>query len=115
MSSIHSALPSGASLTHCGQLFVELAVAARLRSLTWSFRGFMSFCLVSALSLSPDVLTCLPVVVFLSRRCLPSFVLRRHAFALLGCLWFLQYWLPGLLCRLPASLLRRSCLLLQGG
>ena len=115
MSSIHSALPSGVSLTHCGQSFVALAVAVRLRGLTWSLRGFMSSYLVSALSLSLAVLTYLLVVVFLSRRYLLSFVLKRPAYALLGYLWFHQCWPPELLCHLLASPLHHSCLLLQGG
>ena len=115
MSSIHSALPSGASLTLFGQLFVEPVVAVRLLGLIWSFSGSMSSYLVSALSLSRDVLTCLLVAVFLSQRCLLSFVLKRPAYALLGYLWFHQCWPPELLCHLLASLLHRSCLLLQGG
>ena len=115
MSSIPSALPSGASLTLFGQLFVEPVVAVRLLGLIWSFSGSMSSYLVSALSLSPDVLTCLLVVVFLSRRCLPSFVLRRPAFALLVCWWSRLCWLLGLLCRLLGSPLHRSSPHLQGG
>ena len=94
---------------------MALAAAVRLRGLTWSFRGFMSSYLVSAPSLSPDGLTYLLVVVFLSRRYLLSFVLRRPVFALLGYLWFLQYWPPELLCHLLASPLHHSCQLLQGG
>nr|XP_045086670.1 uncharacterized protein LOC123494693 [Aegilops tauschii subsp. strangulata] len=75
----------------------------------------MSSYLVSAPSLSPDGLTYLLVVMFLSRRHLLSFVLRRPVFALLGYLWFLQCWPPELLCHLLASLPHHSCPLLQGG
>ena len=85
MSSIPSALPSGASLTLFGQLFVEPVFAVRIPGLIWSFSGSMSSYLVSGLSLSLDVLTCLLVVVFLSQRYWLSLVLRRPAFALLGC------------------------------
>src|SRR4051812_27370021 len=65
----------------------------------------MSSYLVSALSLSLDVLTCLLVVVFLSRRYLHSFVLKRLTFVLLGCLQSLLRWLPELLWRLLVPLL----------
>ena len=75
----------------------------------------MSSYLVSVLSSSLDVLTCLLVVVFLSRRYLPSFVLRRPAFVLLVCLRFLLCWQPELLCRQLIPLLHRSCPHLQGG
>ncbi|XBH73711.1 hypothetical protein VPH35_100778 [Triticum aestivum] len=77
----------------------------------WSFSGFTSSYLVFALSSSLAVLTCSLVVVFLSRRYLLSFVLKRPAYALLGYLCFHQCWPPELLCHL----LQHSCLLLQGG
>ena len=86
MSSTHRALPASASLTLSGQLFVVLAVVARLCGLTWSFIASMSSYLAFVQSLSLGVLTCLLVVVFLFRRCLQSFVLRRHASVLLVCL-----------------------------
>src|SRR3954470_15578975 len=79
MSSIHSVLPSGVSLTLFGQLFVAPVVVVRLLGLIWSFSGSMSSYHVSALSLNRAVLTYLLVVVFLSRRCLLSFVLKRLA------------------------------------
>ena len=84
MSSIHSALPSGVSLTLFGPSFVELVVVVRLHGPIWSFSRFTSSYLVFALSSSLAVLTCSLVVVFLSRRYLLSFVLKRPAFALLG-------------------------------
>jgi hypothetical protein len=115
MSSTHRALPSGSRLTLSGQLFVLLAVVARLCGQTWSFIASMSSYLAFVQSLSLGVLTCLLVVVFLFQRCLQSFVLRRHASVLLVCLWFPLFLLPELLCRLLASPLRRSCPHLQGG
>ena len=91
-----------------------LAVVARLYGQTWSFIVSMSSYLTFIQSLSLGVLTCLLVVVFLFRRYLPSFVLRRHASGLLVCLWFPLCLLPELLCRLLASPLDHSCPPLQG-
>ncbi|XP_037424693.1 uncharacterized protein LOC119289489 [Triticum dicoccoides] len=115
MSSTPRALPSGVSLTLSRLWFVVLAAVVRLCGQTWSFIVSTSSYLAFAQSLSLGVLTCLLVVVFLFRRCLPSFVLRRHISGLLICLWFPLFLLPKLLCCLLTSLLHRSCPHLQGG
>ena len=74
----------------------------------------MSSYLALVQSLSLGMLTYLLVVVYLFRRCLQSFVLRRHDFVLLVCLRFPLFLLHELLCRLLASPLHRSCPDLQG-
>nr|XP_045088990.1 uncharacterized protein LOC120973420 [Aegilops tauschii subsp. strangulata] len=92
--------------------------AARLSRPIWSFIASTSSCLGSVRSLSPGVLSCLLVAVFLSWRRFRRFVLRRLAYAVLVCWRFprcsLLRFLPlHLLHRLIlARVLRRSCPLL---
>jgi hypothetical protein len=100
ISSTHRVLLSGVSLTLFALLFVAPAHAARQCALIWSFSASMSSYLGFARSSSPDVPSCWRVDVFLSLRCYLSFVLRRPAYLVLGCLRFL-------LCLLLVVLLRR--------
>ncbi|XP_044318468.1 uncharacterized protein [Triticum aestivum] len=117
MTSMHRVLLSGASLILSAVLGVVPAPVARLSRPIWSFIASMSSCLGSVRSLSPGVLSCLLVAVFLSWRCFLRFVLRRLAYVVLVCWRFplcsLLVLLRHLLHRpLLARVLRRSCPLL---
>ena len=118
MTFMHRVLLSGASLILSAVLVVVLAPAARLSRPIWSFIASTSSCLGSVRSLSPGVLSCLLVAVFLSWRRFLRFVLRRLAYVVLVC-W--RFPLCSLLGLLPlhllhrpilARVLRRSCPLL---
>jgi hypothetical protein len=92
---------AGVILTLFALLFAAPSHAARQCALTWSFSASMSSHLGSTRSSSPDVLSCWCVDVFLSLRYYLSFVLRRPAYLVLGCLRFLLcLLLVVLLCRL---------------
>ncbi|XP_037447899.1 uncharacterized protein LOC119317533 [Triticum dicoccoides] len=118
MTSMHRVMLSGASLILSAVLVVVLAPVARLSRPIWSFIASTSSCLSSVRSLSPGVLSCLLVAVFISCRPFLRFVLRRLAYVVLVCWRFPLCLLLGLLLRhllhrpLLARVLRRSCPLL---
>lgn len=103
ISSTRRVLLCSANSTVFALLFVVPAHIVRLCAMMWSFSASTSSCFGSTRSLSPVVLNCLLVVVFLFQRCGLSFVVSRLAYEALG------YWMFPLclLCLLPVALRHR--------